>query len=150
MKIRAALVVASLILASTVQAEPAVGDIFDTDVGKEFRGWQLTADAIGEYKQAYSVFESGGKMLIALTTPVTRTERGGIDVQRITKVQRVSVPAGEQREDGNDCGFLSLTPAVAHFNTKTKVATGYFVMSNAVEVRRWVVDEPELCAYGGD
>jgi hypothetical protein len=147
---RILLIAILLLSAPGLRAQPVVGDIFDTDVGKEFRGWQLTADAIGEFKQSYSVFESGNQILIALTSPVTRTDRGGIDVRRITKIQRVVIPAGEQRESGDDCGFLSLTPAIAHLNTKTKIATGFFVLTDAIEIRRWVVDDPTLCTYGGD
>ena len=130
--------------------QPSVGDIFDINPGEHFRGWHLNTSGINDQRQPYSVFDKDGQEIIAITTPVVRTPAGGISVEKIVKIVFVIKSATEIRLDGHDCSFLNSTPAVALFDERTKIARGYFVVSNDVWVRRWLVDEPELCAYGGD
>jgi hypothetical protein len=130
--------------------QPSVGDIFDTDVGKTFRGWFLNESGISDNKQSYSVFELNGQEIIAVTTPVVRTSAGGIAVEKIVKVVMVTKSPNENRLPGQDCSFLGNAPAVAMFNSNTKVARGYFVVDKDVWVRRWLVDEAELCRSDDD
>jgi hypothetical protein len=127
-----------------------VGDIFDIDPGSSFRGWQLNTSGIGGSDQTFSIFNRDGQEIIAVTTPVVKTARGGIEVEKITKIVFVTKAAGEERLEGYDCSFLGLAPAVAFFDKGTKIARGYFVVRDDVLVRRWLIDEPDLCAYGGD
>jgi hypothetical protein len=130
--------------------QPSVGDIFDTDVGKTFRGWFLNESGISDSKQSYSVFESNGQEIVVVTTPVVRTSTGGIAVKKIAKVVMVTKSPNEYRLPGQDCNFLGNAPAVVMFNPKTKVARGYFVVDKDIWVRRWLVDEAELCRSDND
>lgn len=144
------LLVASVAVAAHGE-EPSIGDIFAIDPGQTFRGWELSTSALGSQDQPYAVFRRKGvdQDIVALVAPLARTERGGIAVEKIIKLVKVTKDAGEERLDGSNCAFLNLDPAVAFFNRRTRIARGYFVVKDDILLRRWIVDDPDLCAYEG-
>lgn len=150
---RLAHILAGLLLlggAASATAQPAVGDIFDISPGSEFRGWQLQSSGIGLLAAPYSVFRLGDVYMIALTEPLVRTAAGGIAVEKIKQILTVRRAAGEEVLDGFDCGFITLSPAIAFYSEATKTARGFFPLPNEIRAARWLVDNPEDCRYGGD
>jgi hypothetical protein len=131
-------------------ADPEVGDLFDTPPGQAFRGWNLMGGAIAPDHTSYAIFEHQGVYMIALTTPIARTDTGGITAEKITKLQRVEASPGEVYVNGPDCMVLGVMPAVAFYAKGTGIARGYFVFRGEVREERWFPGKNEPCEYGGD
>ncbi len=129
---------------------PAVGDIFDISPGETFRGWMLQDSGLADGGRSYAVFARGGRLLLALTRPLRRGAAGGIEVEKITHVRMVATSPGEEVVDGHDCSFLGMAPIVSIYNKRTRTARGIFAAQDGFAERRWLVDDPELCAYSGD
>lgn len=147
---RKVLFVALLSCGSIASAEqPQVGDIFDADPGQQFRGWHLRQSGLGLFDQPYSVFDKGGSFLLVLTTPLVRTAKGGIAVEKINKVLPLSARVGEEVLVGMDCSFIHLMPALVFYNPKTKIARGVFAARDEMITKEWIATR-EQCQYSGD
>lgn len=138
-------------LATPAQAEePQVGDIFDIQPGASFRGWLLRNGGIGTDKATYAVFTRSSEYLIAVTTPLVRGPRGGVEVEKIVQVRRVGGRGDEIEVPGGDCSFAGLSPVLAFFSKATKQARGFFVFRDEIREKRWLPDAVEPCQYSGD
>jgi hypothetical protein len=129
--------------------EPAIGDIFELKWDTSFKGWTNFSSSRSDVGQDYTVFRNGNSFIIA-GTEVIRDNNGTTSIVRIKFIRKFILPAGQRAEDGNDCGFLQITPAMSFFDPKSHIATGFFAAQGDILVRRWFVDDPDLCAYGGD
>lgn len=110
----------------------------------------LVKSAISDDGQPYGVFEKSGQKLIALVEPVVRNATGGIEVEKIKRVETTRRSSSEEEVDGSDCSFLGLSPAFSMYDQSRKVARGYFVTRQGVEQRRWIVDDEILCMTDED
>ena len=141
--------VAVTIAAPAFADEPAIGDIFELKWDTSFKGWTNFSSSRSDVGQNYTVFRNGKSFIIA-GTEVIRDNNGTTSIVKIKFVRKLILPAGQRAEDGNDCGFLQTTPTMSFFDPKSHIATGYFAVQGDILVRRWFVDDPDLCAYGGD
>jgi hypothetical protein len=129
-------------------ADPEVGDLFDTPPGQDFRGWKHAGGAIADDGTTSALFEQAGVHLIALTTPIARTAKGGITAEKITKIERVSARPGEDYV--GDCDLLGAMPAVAFYSKTSGIARGYFVFRDEIREQRWFPSAEEPCQDPGD
>jgi hypothetical protein len=142
--------IAALWATSSVAEEPAVGDLLESSTEAPFRTWNRLVSAIGIYRQSYVVFEKDGQYIVASTTPVKRSERGGFEIEKIIATRRVLPPPNTENVDGHNCSFLGLSPALAFANRSTNVVIAYFALDDEVVMKRWMYEDRSECEYGGD
>lgn len=146
----AALKVAVALFASTdvVLAQPQANDIFDVAPGGSFRGWEITGEGSAR-GQTYVRFNDGGRLVIALTTPLVTAPNGAVRVQKIARMVPIDVAPSEEFME-EQCNPIDLSPDILIFNVRTRIARGYFIFPGEVRVLRWFVDDPHGCEDGGD
>ena len=136
--------------AAPVSADPEVGDLFDTQPGQQFRGWELQVGGVATDGTPYALFVREGAFMIALTKPIARTPGGGITAEKVTKIERVSAKAGETVVYGMDCSIVGVTPVIAFYSKTTGIARCFFVFRDEVREARWFPPADEPCQYRGD
>jgi hypothetical protein len=98
-------------------------------------------------------FSPGDSFIVALTSPVKRDSRGGIEIEKITKALTVTAQSGEEPHHGIDCGWPALGPAgdpvIAFYNPQNEVVRGYFAAKDRIFVARWTAKR-EDCQYHSD
>lgn len=134
-----------------------VGQVIATRPGETIDGWthvgsgifwhRKTADLVTTETMTCctAVLERGRTVLIARTTPISRSKSGGVLAARIDEILKVQKQAGE--ESVGDCPILWITPAWTLLNERTRAARSFVVTTEGIAQISWV-DDRRNCRSG--